>query len=191
MSNSVGKDERNSMVLITDESKGKFAHPPPTTPSRLIIHFEEGKVDLSESYLTELPSGLAKAGVESQIWLTYMKRFQDVQNIVYSKCMMNFLMCCVCGIPFLMCNVYEYDRAFREWISDLNSHVLGPKGLHAKFQTNSASTGKFNDDVEEVDVVRWIAISLTRDDAVRLKLEPDHWQLKNGQVVPIVRASSK
>lgn len=169
-------------VKEVDPSRGGWvAHRPVTTPERLIIDFEPAGCcssgpGIPEDNATELPPALEAKGVTPYQWADAVQRLRrEVQPLSTPICCGVAAVFSVVCLPWLCWQERRYQTAVGAWVDDLNAHVLQPRGMFAKFQTNSYYETNGNGQGGRNEEISWLAVALTPAEAEALKAEPVFW----------------
>lgn len=177
----MSRDEDDSHVhqQVNHLSSGWLTKRPISTEDRLILNFD-GSLCCSLGHglnadFETLPAVLAQRGVTPYQWGDFMQRL-DKQVIPkhWNACVC--ISCALTGIclPLVCYKEYTFQEATSRWVDDLNSTVLQPNGMYAKFQTNYIYI-HYGEGSSYTEEISWLAIAMTPAEVERLKKEPTFW----------------
>lgn len=145
---------------------------PASTRTRLIVEFfpelccSKGP-GFDDEVRAKPPPELLERGVTQAQWDEAMRSLEaDVQSKQVSGCAQVFIWITLILLPLLCFWQGQYNRAMRRWLDNLNTNVLLPRGMLAKFQTNRIDKLEFS----------WLAIALTDAEVELLRREPVMWR---------------
>jgi hypothetical protein len=161
-----------SGYVADPNSPGLLCKRPMSTSSRLIIPFESfSSTGITGEFRTRIPSELIPLGIRESDWLSFVSKIENVQKEKGGSCFISFLLAVlIVTIPILISKCLAYQRSIGEVLDEFNQTVLRPKGLLAKFQSNEVHSKDYN------EIINWLAISLTREDALALDQECAFYQ---------------
>ena len=162
----------------------RYFREPVSTPQRLILPFRPAAVcghgTGFDPALATLPKELAALKINAAAWESFIHRLQhEVQpRSIPGICTIlsfiphfwpeSFVACCLNA---------RYQRSLGNWLKELNSELLAPRGLYATFQTNGdrAHAMSLSATGCALETASWLAISLTSAETVILQHEPMLW----------------
>ena len=130
------------------------------------------EIALEEAYLVSVPPPLQARGVPQDEWSTFLEEIDLAYKLdqpltlacgAFSSC----LPMIVC--PFLYHVAKKRRTALAAAFDNFNTAVLNPRGMHARMQRvyqEEIIAGEYNTSHKW-----WIAVSMTEEDAARLKQE--------------------
>jgi hypothetical protein len=153
---------------------GLFLHRPESTEERLILDFNltaccSTGTGLNEDDCRTVPVLLAKRGVTVEEWKRFVDRLAEIQSHQWSMTAYVLSIVLVLCTPILCCVQARYHKHMRVWLDDLNREVMMPRGMFAKFQTNSVHSDKYHESIS------WLAVALTEEESAILREEVIFW----------------
>ena len=107
-----------------------------------------------------LPPQLAALGVRESDWFDLVELLdKDVQPKRWTDCLGWAVGSTLVGIPWLCSACAAYQSAARKWLDRLNANVLEPRGLFAKFQTNTFTVYGQNGQVGPMEKLHRTAVA--------------------------------
>jgi hypothetical protein len=161
----------------TDASSGGvFLRRPVSTDTRLILTYRPALCCSSGAGL-ELPDGekvpapLLARGVTEVEWRQFLEGLEaDVQPLNCSVCSQVLAWISICGLLCWCSRLNAHQLALGAWVKDLNSRVLEPRGMFAKFQTSQINANKYREEIS------WLAIAIGEAEVESLQQEPVFWK---------------
>jgi hypothetical protein len=117
------------------------------------------------------PARLAALGVTDPEWKRFAEQLEsEVQPLNPGGFCKLLLLVLLFPAPLIFTMEGRYHMALGRWLDDLNAQVLCPRGLFGKFQTTQANGNSYHEEQS------WLAISVTAEDADKLRAEPVFWR---------------
>jgi hypothetical protein len=155
----------NSKYKPDPTSPGSQVKRPMSTPSRLIIPFETYKSSgVTGEFRANIPPQLLNLGINQSDWLSFLSKLEHVNKSRQGTPIIDFfLVLLIITSPIVVSHFLDYQKSLGQVIDEFNRTVLRPHNLFAKFQSNEMH-GEHSS-----EVLSWLAISLTPQDAIDLE----------------------
>lgn len=153
-----------------------FLNRPMSTEDRVILSFIPSfwcsvGTGLDNEALSTVPPLLAARGVTPEEWRTHTDRLVSVVQ-PWSTCIWGKVLgwMSVLGVPCVCAREAAYQKKLASWLHQLNTEVLMPRGMYAKFQTSQITADKHHEEIS------WLAIAMSETEIEALQREPVFWR---------------